>query len=246
MESIIQDLFLYADRSVRGAPGAALFASFLWGIFSILLSPCHLSSVPLVVAVVSGRRDLPLGKALALASVFALGILVTLGLVSVLAFAVGFAALQALGPWGTVAIGLLFLLAALTMWGVPLLPFLDRFAGMASPGIGRRGMAGVFFLGLVFGLSLGPCTMGFMMPVLGAAGALAPTRPGFAGGMLALFALGHCGFIAAAGGSFHLVSRLLRWNESTRTMDRIKRILAILLAAIGFALLYGGIRDLGR
>lgn len=244
MESVVQNLFLFADRAVRGTPGLALSATFLWGILSILLSPCHLSSIPLVVAVVGGRGNLPFSKAVLLSSVFASGILVTLGVVTALSFMVGFSALQAFGPWGTIVVALLFLFGALTLWGFPLFSILNRFFFIRSPGSRTYSWTGIFSLGLIFGLSLGPCTLGFMMPVLGAAGNLATEKPFLAGGILGFFALGHCGFIAFAGGSFNLVSRLLKWNESTRAMDATKKVLAIILGLIGFALLYEPIKSL--
>ena len=40
----------------------ALPAAFLWGALSVALSPCHLSSVPLVVAYMSGGAELPAGR----------------------------------------------------------------------------------------------------------------------------------------------------------------------------------------
>jgi len=43
-------LFEAARRFLGGAPAVALAAAFVWGILSMLLSPCHLASIPLVVA----------------------------------------------------------------------------------------------------------------------------------------------------------------------------------------------------
>jgi cytochrome c-type biogenesis protein len=57
----------------------ALAAAFVWGVLSVALSPCHLSSVPLVVAYVSGGGDLPSGRrALGLSAAFAAGILASI------------------------------------------------------------------------------------------------------------------------------------------------------------------------
>ena len=48
-------------RSPRTA-ALALPAAFVWGVLSVALSPCHLSSVPLVVAYMSGGEELPAGR----------------------------------------------------------------------------------------------------------------------------------------------------------------------------------------
>jgi cytochrome c-type biogenesis protein len=37
----------------------ALPAAFLWGVLSVVLSPCHLSSIPLVVAYMNGGTEYP-------------------------------------------------------------------------------------------------------------------------------------------------------------------------------------------
>lgn len=57
-------------------------AALAWGVLSVVLSPCHLSSVPLVVAYMSGGTEWPSGRrALGLSSAFALGILSSIALV---------------------------------------------------------------------------------------------------------------------------------------------------------------------
>ena len=43
------ELLASLTRAVEGAPAIAMGASFLWGILSIVLSPCHLASIPLIV-----------------------------------------------------------------------------------------------------------------------------------------------------------------------------------------------------
>ena len=42
-------LFCSLGQAVAGTPAVALFAAFIWGILSIILSPCHLASIPLIV-----------------------------------------------------------------------------------------------------------------------------------------------------------------------------------------------------
>ncbi len=54
----------------------ALPAAFLWGVLSVVLSPCHLSSIPLVVAYMNGGTAFPTGRrALGISTSFAVGIL---------------------------------------------------------------------------------------------------------------------------------------------------------------------------
>jgi cytochrome c-type biogenesis protein len=77
----------------------ALAAAFAWGVLSVALSPCHLSSVPLVVAYMSGGEELPSGRrALWISSAFALGILASVALVGVVTARLGPVFGVALGP----------------------------------------------------------------------------------------------------------------------------------------------------
>ena len=65
-------------HAVQGAPHIALGAAFVWGILSIVLSPCHLSSIPLIVGFIGEQENLTTRRAFAISSVFAIGILFTI------------------------------------------------------------------------------------------------------------------------------------------------------------------------
>ena len=45
MESLFQTL----THAVEGSATFALGAAFAWGVLSLVLSPCHLASIPLIV-----------------------------------------------------------------------------------------------------------------------------------------------------------------------------------------------------
>ena len=49
----MEQLFTNLSHAVEGAPLIALTASVVWGILSIILSPCHLASIPLIVGFIS-------------------------------------------------------------------------------------------------------------------------------------------------------------------------------------------------
>jgi cytochrome c-type biogenesis protein len=46
-------LFTWLTGLVQSTFLVALLGAFLWGVLSILLSPCHLTSIPLVVGYIS-------------------------------------------------------------------------------------------------------------------------------------------------------------------------------------------------
>jgi len=47
---MIVTIFEWLSNSMQSNLMIALTASLLWGMLSILLSPCHLASIPLIIA----------------------------------------------------------------------------------------------------------------------------------------------------------------------------------------------------
>jgi cytochrome c-type biogenesis protein len=213
------------------ASGAvALAAAFTWGVLSVVLSPCHLSSVPLVVAYMSGGADLPSGRrALALSSAFAAGILASIAAIGAATAAAG-RMLGDVGRAGNWGVAIVFFAVGLNLVGVLPLPSF----GSAPASSVRRGVPGALLLGLVFGVALGPCTFAFMAPLLGIAFRASGTGA-FAWGVLlvAAYGLGHAAAIALAGTSIQSVNRWVGWKVGARAVVIVK-------AVAGIAVMLGG------
>lgn len=207
------------------ASGAlALAAAFTWGVLSVVLSPCHLSSVPLVVAYMSGGAELPSGRrALGLSSAFAAGILTSIVGVGVATAAAG-RMLGDVGRVGSWVVATVFFAVGLNLVGVLPLPSLGR--GPATPT--RRGVPGALLLGIVFGVALGPCTFAFMAPLLGIAFQASGTGA-FAWGALlvAAYAVGHAAAIAVAGASIQSVNRWVGWKAGERAVVLVKAVAGV-------------------
>ena len=56
-------LFTVLTRAVAGGPAVALIASFFWGVCSIMLSPCHLASIPLIVGFIGQQESMTARRA---------------------------------------------------------------------------------------------------------------------------------------------------------------------------------------
>ncbi len=202
----------------------ALAAAFVWGVLSVALSPCHLSSVPLVVAYMSGGEEFPTGRrAVWLSSAFAAGILASIALVGAATAAAG-RMLGDVGRVGNWLVPLVFFAVGLNLLGVLPLP---AFAS-APASTGRRGAAGALLLGLVFGVALGPCTFAFMAPLLGIAFHASGTGGAAYGVLLVvLYGLGHAAAIALAGSSIQSVNRWLGWRNGARAVAVVKAVAGI-------------------
>jgi cytochrome c-type biogenesis protein len=227
----MEALFISLTEAMAGAPFVALLAAFAWGVLSIVLSPCHLASIPLIVGFLQGGGAVTPRRAAGLSTLFALGILVSIALIGAITAAAG-RMLGDLGRWGNGAVAAVFV-----VFGLHLLDLLPIPAGWRpQPNQPRRGILGAWLFGLVFGVALGPCTFGFMAPVLGVTFGLAETAPGFAFGVLALFGLGHCTVIGLAGFSSAWVQRWLDWQDGTPAAKWLRRGCGVLVLAAGIQL----------
>ena len=218
---------------MSGAPLIALAAAFGWGVLSIILSPCHLASIPLIVGFLQDGGTVTPRRAAGLSTLFALGILGSIALVGALTAAAG-RMLGDLGPWGNYAVAAVFLVFGLHLLDLFPLPECGRPAANQS----RRGPLGALLFGLIFGVALGPCTFGFMAPVLGVTFGMAVTAPAFAFGMLLLFGLGHCTVIGLAGASSTWVQRWLAWNNGTLGAKWLRRACGALVILAGVWLMF--------
>lgn len=224
----MESLFILLTDAMSGVPLIALLAAFAWGVLSIVLSPCHLASIPLIVGFLQGGGAVTPRRAAGLSTLFALGILGSIALIGALTAAAG-RMLGDLGPWGNYAVAGLFFLFGLHL--VDVLPMPENWR--LAPTQARRGPLGALLFGLIFGVALGPCTFGFMAPVLGVTFGLAATAPVFAFGVLLLFGLGHCVVIGLAGTTSAWVQRWLDWENGTRGAKWLRRGCGILVLAAG-------------
>ena len=112
----IAALFAQLGSAVEGAPGIALGAAFVWGLLSIILSPCHLASIPLIVAFVGQRGQTSTRDAFWLSALFATGILITIAAIGMVTAALG-RMLGDVGGWANYIVAAIFLVIGLHLLG---------------------------------------------------------------------------------------------------------------------------------
>lgn len=211
----------------------ALSAAFVWGVLSIVLSPCHLSSLPLIVGFINGQGSMTTRRAFVTSLLFALGILITIGAIGVATAAAG-RMLGDVGRYGNYLVAALFFVVGLHLLDVIPMPW----SGPGQVGMKRKGLAAALVLGLVFGVALGPCTFAYMAPMLGVTFKLAATRFSYGALLLLAYGVGHCAVIVAAGTSTELVQRYLNWNERSRGTVVVKRICGVLVILGGLYMMW--------
>ena len=229
----MQNLFVYLSHALEGAPALAFAASFAWGVLSILLSPCHLSSIPLIVGFIDAQGRIHVKRAFWISLLFATGILVTIGLVGFVTAMAG-RLMGDVGRWGNYFVAAVFFVVGLILLDVIPMPW----SGPGQVGMKRKGLLAALILGLVFGVALGPCTFAYMAPMLGMVFKAAASSALFGVGLILSYGIGHCSVIVLAGTFTELVQRYLNWNESSRGAVILKRICGVLVILGGFYMVF--------
>ena len=185
---MLVDLFTALTAALTQSPEIAIGAAFVWGILSVILSPCHIACIPLIVGFIDGQGNISTGRAFVLSLLFGLGILLTIGLIGLITALAG-RMMGDIGGYGNYFVAIVFFAVGLNLLGILPLPFME---GGANPNYKRKGLLAAFILGLIFGVALGPCTFAYMATMLGVVFSMAGTKLALAVALLAAFAVGHC------------------------------------------------------
>ncbi len=223
---MLGQIFLTINGWMSGGLAIAAFGCFAWGVVSVLFSPCHMASIPLIVGYVGGQRSLLEGKkAVPYALCFTLGLFITIAIVGVICLLLG-RMLGDVGPYWTLLLGGILIWVAIDMLGI---------ARCHMPNtLGRfhlHGLKGAFVLGLAYGILSGSCTFGFIAPIL----AIITIQEKIATGLLllTLFALGHCTPIVIAGSSAATVRRILANSSFQQGGAWFRKGAGILIGCLG-------------
>ena len=227
------EIFSALGKAIEGAPAIALGAAIAWGVLSVVLSPCHLASIPLIVGFVSGQGATTVRRAFALSLVFAVGSLVTIAAIGALTALAG-RMMGDVGRVGNYVVAAVLLVVGLHLIGVIPMPW----STPGSAGVKRKGLLAALLLGLVFGVALGPCTFGFMAPMLAVALRAAATNVAYGALLLLAFGVGHCAVIVLAGTFTGVVQRYLSWTERSRGAAVLRKFCGALVMLGGVYLIY--------
>jgi cytochrome c-type biogenesis protein len=200
---MLEEIFLKVNEWMTGAAYVAALGCFLWGIVSVLFSPCHLASIPLIIAYVGGQETVVRPKqAVGYSILFSLGLFITISVLGIICALLGHM-LGDIGIYWQILVGLVLIWVALGMLGV------ERcsFYGGSLQKLNFKGYFGAFAIGLSFGVLSGSCTFGFIAPILAVITIQQQVMLGLL--FIVLFALGHCLPIVVAGSSTAAVRSLM-------------------------------------
>ena len=224
---MINDFLLTINAWMSSGDLLAALGCFLWGMVSVVLSPCHMASIPLIVSYVAGQeKGLYTRSATFYAAAFTIGLFITIAIVGIVCSLLG-RMLGDIGQWWTIVVGVVLIWVALDMLGVETCSISGNFMARLQ----MRGISGAFMLGLSYGVLSGSCTFGFIAPIL----AIITIQQKIATGILfiVLFGIGHCIPIAVAGSSAALVRRVLENSRFQKGGLWFRRIAGMAIVCLG-------------
>ena len=228
MTEILQSISLLIENNVWLAPFLAFAAGALTS-----LTPCSVSSVPLVIGYVGGTAGSDTRKAFRLSLVFVLGSALTFTALGTAASTAGMFFMGA-ASWWYLILGSLMVLMALQTWGIfEIIP-----SSYLMSKNRKKGYLGAFIAGILGGIFSSPCST----PVLIALLAIVAGKGSIIWGasLLILYSVGHGLLALAAGTSFSFVQKLSENIEESRAGSVIKLALGAIILLAGLYMLYLG------
>ena len=223
---MLGSIFVTVNQWMTGGIAMAAAGCFVWGMISVLFSPCHLASIPLIVGYVGGQEKMIKPRQAGLYSIlFTSGLFITIALIGIICALLG-RMLGDVGNYWQILVGIILIWVALGMLGVEKC----SMSGSLLYKLNLRGMFGAFVLGLAYGVLSGSCTFGFIAPILAIISVQGKVITGIV--LIILFGIGHCLPIVIAGSSTAAVKKLLEnsmWNGAGQWFRKIAGSTIVLL-----------------
>ena len=218
-----------AIASVMFSSGPLQWAgAFLWGIASVILSPCGIAAIPLVVGYIENTDSPSRWEAFKISCAFCSGIVLNLMLVGFVTSSFGLL-LGGNERFLTLFVAAVFILMGVHLTGLVHFKFFSFGRGGGSTE--RRGLWGALVLGVVSGLAIGPCSIAYITPVLSLAAAQASRGLLFSFGLILAYALGYSAVLIASG-----------WLQSERGQKALRVLnflCGVVLICVGIYLGHG-------
>ena len=237
VSSLLDAIF---DTMFRGG-AVQLLGAFLWGVASVILSPCGIAAVPLVVGYIENTDSPTRLEAFKISCAFCLGIVLNLALVAFVMSGLGLL-LGGYERFLTLIVAAVFIVMGLHMIGLIRVRLFSFRRGKASQGnvpeVGEHKLRGAVTLGLVSGLAIGPCSIAYVTPVLSLAMSEASRNLLMSFGLILAYALGYSAVLVLAGTFAQLASRWLQSERGDIALRVLNIICGAALIAAGIYLAY--------
>ena len=222
----LQDLSRIISNNVWIAPLLSLLAGMLTSI-----TPCSLSSIPLIITYVGGSGEKDTKKAFKLSLTFALGSAITFTILGVMATLAG----RLIGTqltWWYLVLGTLMLLMALQTWEIyEIIPSSYLISKNT-----KKGYLGALIAGILGGIFSSPCST----PVLIALLAVVASKGSLVWGiiLLLIYSIGHGLLAVISGTSISFIKKISASDKYGKLSNALKIIMGSIICLIGFYMFY--------
>ena len=210
------------------APLLALLAGILTSV-----TPCALTSVPLVIGYVGGTGNNDPRRAFRLSLTFALGMAVTFTALGTAASLLG-KLMGTSSSWWYIALGVLMILMALQTWEI--YNFIP--STYLTSKTTQKGFLGAFIAGILGGIFSSPCATPVLIVLLGLVARSGNIIWGIL--LLLLYSLGHSVLVLIAGTSIGFVKRITASGKYGIFSKVLNIAMGSAILLIGFYMFYLG------
>ena len=210
------------------APLLALLAGVLTSV-----TPCALSSVPLVIGYVGGTGNNNPKKAFKLSLTFALGMAVTFTALGTIASLLG-KLMGTSSKWWYIILGILMVLMALQTWEV--YDFVP--SAYLTSKTTKKGYIGALVAGILGGIFSSPCATPVLVVLLGVVARSGNVAWGVL--LLLLYSIGHSVLVLVAGTSVGLVKKVASSGRYGLFSKILKFVMGGVILLIAFYMFYLG------
>ncbi len=230
INAALENLSVLIQGSLWLAPLLALLAGVLTSV-----TPCSLSSVPLIIAYVGGTARKDPGTAFRYSLVFALGMAITFTALGATASLLGKLLNFGTGGWWYLLLGGLMVLMALQTWGIiTIIP-----ASYAQSRNTKKGYQGALVIGVLGGLFSSPCATPVLIALLAVvARSGKPVRGIF---LLLLYSIGHSMLVLVAGTFMGLTVKISNSKRYGFFAKIVTILLGLVILLAGLFLIYTGL-----
>ncbi|KUO73746.1 MAG: cytochrome C biogenesis protein [Desulfosporosinus sp. BRH_c37] len=215
-------------HSMWVAPLLALLAGLLTS-----LTPCSISSVPLVIGYVGGTGNNDTKKAFRLSLTFAAGSAVTFTILGTVSSLVG-KLMGTSSSWWYLLLGVLMVLMAMQTWEI--YNFIPSTYLMARNT--RRGYIGAFIAGILGGVFSSPCATPVLITLLAVVAEKGSLMWGVV--LLLLYSVGHSGLVLVAGTSIGFVRNMTSSNRYGTFSKVLRIVMGGVILLLAFYMFYLG------
>ena len=224
----LESLSKLISESLWLAPVLALMAGILPSV-----TPCSLSTLPLIIGYVGGTGNDNPKKAFRLSLVFASGMAITFTALGTAASLLG-RLIGTSGRWWYIALGVLMVLMALQTWEIYNFIPSTYLTGKST----KKGYIGALIAGILGGLFSSPCATPVLVVLLG----IVAKKGSIAWGvlLLLLYSIGNSVLILITGTSVAFIKRITSGSKYGTFSKILKIVMGSLILLIGFYMFYLG------